>query len=231
MRFHQPYSWLCAQRIVLALVLCLMAASASAEDVRIGVVDLEQAITGTAEGKSAREELERRVREAEAQLQPLVDQLKAMFEEVEAKQREVDTANETLRQAQDNLRQQQTASDEHQLDVDHAQGDVNRSSTSATSLTTQASDTERARSLQPAADTSRTTADELRASVEGRQGSIATVKIDGTTRERRIDRVESLGRTMDRPPPRGVHVDSISAPVDRLRERRRRALWRGGTWR
>lgn len=86
MRFHQSNPWRRVERIVLGLVLCLMAASAAAEEARIGIVDLEQAITGTAEGQSAREELERRVREAEAQLQPLVDQLKAMFEEVEAKQ-------------------------------------------------------------------------------------------------------------------------------------------------
>lgn len=82
---------LCAGRLVrlgAALVLLLggvVAGAASAED-RIGVVDLEQAITATDEGKAAREELERKVREAEAQLQPMVDQLKQMFEEVEAKQ-------------------------------------------------------------------------------------------------------------------------------------------------
>ena len=38
------------------------------------------------EGKAARDELERKVREAEAQLQPMIDQLKVMFEEAEAKQ-------------------------------------------------------------------------------------------------------------------------------------------------
>jgi outer membrane protein len=71
---------------ILLLTLCLGAAAASAEDMRIGIVDIEQAITSTDEGKAARDELERKVREAEAQLQPMIDQLKTMFEEVEAKQ-------------------------------------------------------------------------------------------------------------------------------------------------
>jgi outer membrane protein len=71
---------------VLLLLLCLLAAAAPAEEMLIGVVDIEQAITSTDEGKAARDELERKVREAEAQLQPMIDQLKAMFEEVEAKQ-------------------------------------------------------------------------------------------------------------------------------------------------
>jgi outer membrane protein len=71
----------------LALCVCLASGGATAaEDNRIGIVDIEQAITATEEGKAARDELERKVRDAESQLQPMVDQLKAMFEEVEAKQ-------------------------------------------------------------------------------------------------------------------------------------------------
>ena len=61
-------------------------APAGAEDLKIGIVDVEQAITATDEGKAAREELERKIREAEAQLQPMADQFKAMAQEVEAKQ-------------------------------------------------------------------------------------------------------------------------------------------------
>ena len=40
MRFHQSNPWRRVEWIVLALVLCLMAASAAAEEARIGVVDL-----------------------------------------------------------------------------------------------------------------------------------------------------------------------------------------------
>lgn len=69
-----------------AALLFVAVAPASAEDVKIGIVDVEQAITATDEGKAAREELERKIREAEAQLQPMADQFKAMAQEVEAKQ-------------------------------------------------------------------------------------------------------------------------------------------------
>jgi len=71
---------------VLVASLSLAGPGLAADDNSIGVVDIEQAITATEEGKAARDELERKVREAEAQLQPMVDQLKQMFEEVEAKQ-------------------------------------------------------------------------------------------------------------------------------------------------
>ena len=69
-----------------AALLFVAVAPAGAEDVKIGIVDVEQAITATDEGKAAREELERKIREAEAQLQPMADQFKAMAQEVEAKQ-------------------------------------------------------------------------------------------------------------------------------------------------
>ena len=85
MRFQQA-NLRRAAAVLLAAGLSLAGARANAEDNRIGVVDIEQAITGTEQGKAARDELERKVREAEGQLQPLVDQLKAMFAEVEAKQ-------------------------------------------------------------------------------------------------------------------------------------------------
>lgn len=67
-------------------LLALAAGPAGAEDTKIAIVDVEQAITGTDEGKAARAELERKIREAEAQLQPMADQFKAMAQEVEAKQ-------------------------------------------------------------------------------------------------------------------------------------------------
>ncbi len=51
----------------------------------IGVVDLDQAITSTNEGRKAREEFERKKRQAEASLIPLMDQYKEQLEAFEAK--------------------------------------------------------------------------------------------------------------------------------------------------
>lgn len=56
------------------------------DTVKIGVVDMEQAISSTEEGRAAREELERKKRDAEAQLQPMYEQFKQMREEMESKQ-------------------------------------------------------------------------------------------------------------------------------------------------
>ena len=71
---------------LLAAFSLLLAASAGAEDLTIGVVDIDQALAATEDGKAARDEFERKLREGEAQLQPMADQLKTMFEEVEQKQ-------------------------------------------------------------------------------------------------------------------------------------------------
>ena len=86
MRFSDELTRLVGVPALLAVAAMLVATSATAEDNRIGVVDIEQAITATDQGKAARDELERKVREAEAQLQPMIDQLKTLFEEAEAKQ-------------------------------------------------------------------------------------------------------------------------------------------------
>jgi outer membrane protein len=56
------------------------------EPIKIGVVDMEQAISSTEEGRAAREEMERKKRDAEAQLQPMYDQFKTLRDEMEAKQ-------------------------------------------------------------------------------------------------------------------------------------------------
>jgi len=53
---------------------------------KIGVVDLDQAITATKEGKSAREELERKQRDAKNRLMPLVERYQELGKELEAKQ-------------------------------------------------------------------------------------------------------------------------------------------------
>lgn len=59
---------------------------ASKETIKIGVVDLDQAVSSTTEGKAARDELERKKREAEQALQPLVERYQEMAKEFEAKQ-------------------------------------------------------------------------------------------------------------------------------------------------
>jgi len=73
-----------------ALVLALSmgmgwVAAASAEDVKIGVVDVEQALASTEEGKAAREEITRKGREARAQVEPMMDQRNALAEELKGK--------------------------------------------------------------------------------------------------------------------------------------------------
>jgi outer membrane protein len=59
---------------------------AAAEDaIKVGVVDLSQAINATEEGKAAREELNRKRRAAEQQVQPMIDKVKALDEELKGK--------------------------------------------------------------------------------------------------------------------------------------------------
>ena len=58
---------------------------ATGDGVKIGVVDVEQAAISTDAGKSAKEELERKMREAQAKLQPLVEQYQELASEVESK--------------------------------------------------------------------------------------------------------------------------------------------------
>ncbi len=70
----------------LALVaLALSVTGAQDEGLKIGVVDMEQALSSTDEGKSAREELGRKEREARSQVEPMVDRFKALQEEIKGK--------------------------------------------------------------------------------------------------------------------------------------------------
>jgi len=72
--------------VVLGLgALLVWGTGASDEAVKIGIVDIDQAISSTAEGKAAREELARKQREAEAEIQPLVDRYKAAEEDLKQK--------------------------------------------------------------------------------------------------------------------------------------------------
>jgi len=72
--------------VLLALgALLAWGTAAQDEPIKIGIVDIDQAISSTDEGKAAREEFARKQREAEAQMQPLMDRYKGVEEELKAK--------------------------------------------------------------------------------------------------------------------------------------------------
>jgi len=73
--------------VLLALAVIVVWGTAADDDqpIKIGVVDIDLAISSTDEGKAAREEFARKQREAEAKMQPLVDRYKALEEEMKAK--------------------------------------------------------------------------------------------------------------------------------------------------
>ncbi len=75
-------------RILLACGLAVFLAVATGADqagIKIGVVDIDQALNSTDEGKAAREELARKKREAEQQLEPLIERFNGMREEIDGK--------------------------------------------------------------------------------------------------------------------------------------------------
>ena len=59
---------------------------ATDDPVKVGFVDVEQVLASVDRGKAAREELERKSREAQGRLAPLVEQLETMQKELQAKQ-------------------------------------------------------------------------------------------------------------------------------------------------
>jgi len=63
----------------------LWGTAAQDEPVKIGVVDLDQAISSTEEGKAAREEFARKQREAEAEVQPMYERYRELDDEIKAK--------------------------------------------------------------------------------------------------------------------------------------------------
>jgi outer membrane protein len=75
------------------------------EGIKIGVVDREQAVISTTEGKAAREELSRKQREAEAKFQPMMDRYNSMQEDL--KQKRFALSDEALFQKQLDLAQLQ----------------------------------------------------------------------------------------------------------------------------
>jgi outer membrane protein len=92
-----------------ALVLLGLAAilvwgtAASDEAVKIGVVDIDQAISSTTEGKAAREEFARKQRDAEAKVQPMIEKYQALEEDL--KQKKFVLSDEALFQKQLDLAQ------------------------------------------------------------------------------------------------------------------------------
>jgi outer membrane protein len=73
--------------VLLALAALLAWGTAATDDqpIKVGVVDIDRAISSTDEGKAAREEFARKQREAEAKIQPLVERYQALEEEMKAK--------------------------------------------------------------------------------------------------------------------------------------------------
>ncbi len=86
-RSTQLFSAPLALMSALALTLALLAGAGAAEaqEVKVGVVDFERAFFSTEEGKAAREEFERKQREAQAELEPLGKQRRELMDELEDK--------------------------------------------------------------------------------------------------------------------------------------------------
>jgi len=76
-----------AKIALLAGLVVLLSWSTGAQDeaLKIGVVDVEAVLQATEAGRSAREELSRKQREAEAQVQPLMERYQALKEELQGK--------------------------------------------------------------------------------------------------------------------------------------------------
>ncbi|HIF95275.1 MAG TPA: OmpH family outer membrane protein [Myxococcales bacterium] len=70
-----------------ALMLVLGWGMAATDDaVKVGFVDIDQVLATAEEGKSAREELERKSRDAQGRLGPIAEQIEALQKELQAKQ-------------------------------------------------------------------------------------------------------------------------------------------------
>ena len=84
-------------------VILVWGTAASDEAVKIGVVDIDQAISSTTEGKAAREEFARKQREAEGKVQPMIEKYQALEEDL--KQKKFVLSDEALFQKQLDLAQ------------------------------------------------------------------------------------------------------------------------------
>jgi outer membrane protein len=74
-----------ALALVFLAGLLLFSLGAGEQGLKMGIVDLEQALASTEEGKAAREEMGRKQREAEQKVQPMVDRFNEMKEEIKSK--------------------------------------------------------------------------------------------------------------------------------------------------
>jgi len=72
-------------RVLVSALVLGWAGVAAAQEVKIGIVDIEQALVSTDEGKAAREEITRKNREARAQVEPMMEQRKTLAEELQGK--------------------------------------------------------------------------------------------------------------------------------------------------
>lgn len=72
--------------VLLALAALLVWGTGANEGgVKIGVVDIDQAVSSTKDGRAAREELARKQREAEAEIQPMIERYQALEEDLKQK--------------------------------------------------------------------------------------------------------------------------------------------------
>jgi outer membrane protein len=96
--------------------------AAQDEGIKIGVVDIDQAISSTTEGKAAREEFARKQRDAEAKVQPMIEKYQGLEEDL--KQKKFVLSDEALFQKQLDLAQMRNEIEskmkelENQLQVD-----------------------------------------------------------------------------------------------------------------
>jgi len=90
--------------VLLGLAAILVWGTAAQEEgVKIGVVDIDQAISSTTEGKAAREEFARKQRDAEAKVQPMIEKYQGLEEDL--KQKKFVLSDEALFQKQLDLAQ------------------------------------------------------------------------------------------------------------------------------
>ena len=71
--------------LLAAAVLVATGAAQAQEAVKIGVVDIDQAVNATEQGKKARDELSKKRKAAEAQIKPLMEKGRALAEEIQSK--------------------------------------------------------------------------------------------------------------------------------------------------
>lgn len=71
--------------IAISLLVLGLGSEAGAKDMKIGIVDLDQAVGATKEGKAAREELEKKKREAELELQPMIERYQQLTDDYQKK--------------------------------------------------------------------------------------------------------------------------------------------------